>query len=67
MQHIKPKDGASGPARTKVTVSDGVYKCTALLATQLKELVDQGGIAKGAIIEVRELVGNKKLHQANKK
>jgi hypothetical protein len=60
VQHITPKDGA-GPKRTKVTVSDGLYKCTALLATQLKDLVEQGAIVKGAILEVLELVGNKKL------
>lgn len=68
MQQITPKD-INGPKRTKVTVSDGLFKCTALLATQLKELVDGGQVVKGAIVEVPELVGNKKLgnHQAGKK
>jgi hypothetical protein len=64
VQHITPKDG-TGPKRTKVTVSDGVYKCTALLATQLKDLVEQGHIVKGSILEVMELVGNKKLQATN--
>lgn len=60
VQHIKPKDGTQ-PNRTKVTVSDGVYKCTALLASQLRELVENGAISKFALLRVTELVGNKKL------
>ncbi|KAF8055656.1 RPA1A [Scenedesmus sp. PABB004] len=60
MTHITPKDGA-GPRRTKITCSDGVYKCVALLATQLREQVDSGAIQRGSVIAVRELVGNKKL------
>jgi hypothetical protein len=67
VQHIKPKDGGTGPARTKVIVSDGVYKCTALLASQLKDAVDEGKLVQWAIVNVTELVGNKKLNQANKK
>lgn len=52
-----------------MTVSDGVYKCTALLASQLKVLVDNGAISKFALLRVTELVGNKKLGPAggNKK
>jgi uncharacterized protein involved in outer membrane biogenesis len=44
-----------------MTVSDGVYKCTALLASQLKVLVDDGRISKFHLVRVTELVGNKKL------
>lgn len=68
VQHITPKDG-SGPKRAKVTVNDGMYKCTALLATQLKDLVDNGTIQRGTVLRVNELVGNKKLgnNAANKK
>lgn len=64
MQNIQPKQGGNGPQRTKVIVSDGIYKCTALLATQLMPLVDEGHIVKGAILSVNELVGNKKLSTA---
>ena len=60
VQEITPKN-ESTQRRTKVTVTDGKFKCTALLATQLKELVDSGQIARGAVIEVHELVGNKKV------
>ena len=59
LQQIQPKEGA--PTRVKLTVSDGVTKCTALLASQLRELVDRGALAVGAVIDVHELVGNKKL------
>jgi uncharacterized protein involved in outer membrane biogenesis len=68
VQNIKSKDGTQ-PQRSKVTVSDGMYKCTALLASQLKVLVDNGAISKFALLRVTELVGNKKLGPAggNKK
>jgi hypothetical protein len=45
-------------------VSDGLYKCTALLASQLKPLVDDGRISKYALLRITELVGNKKLGTA---
>eukprot|EP00877_Chromochloris_zofingiensis_P013681 jgi/Chrzof1/8567/Cz03g15270.t1 len=66
VQEIQPKDAnpAQGNKRVKITVSDGLWKCSAVLASQLKELVDTHQLVKGAIIEVIELVGNKKL-QAN--
>lgn len=60
VQNIKSKDGTQ-PQRSKMTVSDGVYKCTALLASQLKVLVDDGRISKFHLVRVTELVGNKKL------
>ena len=64
VQRVQPKgDGNAGTSRIKLTVSDGVHKCMALLATQLKELADSGQLQVGSIVEVRELVGNKKLQQ----
>lgn len=68
VQNIKPKDSTQ-PQRSKVTVSDGMYKCTALLASQLARFVEGGQIARGAVVRVTELVGNKKLGPAgsNKK
>jgi hypothetical protein len=56
VQPIVSKD-PNASRRVKITVSDGVYKGTALLATQLASLP----IAEGAIIDVSELVGNRKL------
>lgn len=63
VQNIQPKQSA-GPPRTKIIVSDGVYKCTALLASQLTPVVLDGQIVKGAILSVNDLVGNKKLGSA---
>jgi hypothetical protein len=56
-------DTGGGQSRVKLTVSDGVHKCTALLASQLKDLADSGQLQTGTIVEVRELVGNKQLQQ----
>jgi len=64
IQNIKPKD-STAPQRNKVTVSDGVYKCTALLASQLKVAVDDGRISRNCIMRVTDLVGNKKLGAAH--
>jgi hypothetical protein len=64
VQRVQPKnDTGSGQARIKLVVSDGVHKCMALLASQLKDLADNGQVQQGTIIEVRELVGNKQLQQ----
>ena len=65
VQRVQPKGdgGNAGTSRIKLVVSDGVHKCMALLATQLKELADSGQLQVGSIVEVRELVGNKKLQQ----
>lgn len=64
MQLLAPKDSnPSGAKRIKLTVSDGVHKCTALLASQLKDLVDNGSLKQGAIIKVTELVSNKQLEK----
>lgn len=64
IQNIKPKD-STAPQRNKVTVSDGVYKCTALLASQLKVAVDDGRISRHCIMRITDLVGNKKLGAAH--
>jgi hypothetical protein len=62
VQRVQPKaDSASSQPRIKLVVSDGIHKCVALLASQLKDLADSGKLQTGAIIEVRELVGNKQL------
>jgi hypothetical protein len=60
---VTPKGDAGAQSRVKLTVSDGVHKCMALLASQLKDLADSGQLQTGAIVEVRELVGNKQLQQ----
>ncbi|GBF93369.1 replication A 70 kDa DNA-binding subunit A [Raphidocelis subcapitata] len=62
VQRVQPKgEGASNQSRIKLIVSDGIHKCVALLASQLKDLADSGKLQVGAIIEVQELVGNKQL------
>lgn len=64
VQRVQPKgDTGSGQSRIKLVVSDGIHKCMALLASQLKDLADSGQLQKGTIIEVIELVGNKQLQQ----
>eukprot|EP00775_Hariotina_reticulata_P005401 gene5401-5635_t len=65
-QHIKPKE-SNATSRTKVVLSDGQYKCTALLASQLKEIVGGGQVVKGSIVRLKELVGNKRLGNGGKK
>lgn len=60
VQPIVSKD-PNASRRVKITVSDGVYKGTALLATQLARLVDDNQLTDGAIVDVSELVGNRKL------
>jgi len=64
VQPIVSKD-PSASRRVKITVSDGVYKGTALLATQLARLVDDNQLTDGAIVDVSELVGNRKLQQTS--
>eukprot|EP00878_Enallax_costatus_P012473 GHUV01013026.1.p1 GENE.GHUV01013026.1~~GHUV01013026.1.p1 ORF type:complete len:867 (+),score=301.03 GHUV01013026.1:206-2806(+) len=61
VQLLQPKQGNTNTPRTKVTVSDGIYKCIALLAGQLAPMLNQ--IVKGAILSVNELVGNKQLNK----
>jgi hypothetical protein len=64
VQKVQPKgDSGSGQSRIKLVVSDGVHKCMALLASQLKDLAESGQLQVGTIVEVRELVGNKQLQQ----
>ena len=64
VQRVTPKgDTGGGQSRIKLVVSDGVFKCMALLASQLKELADSGQLQVGTIVEVKELVGNKALQQ----
>jgi len=62
VQRVQPK-GDSGQSRIKLVVSDGVHKCMALLASQLKDLADSGQLQVGTIVAVLELVGNKQLQQ----
>lgn len=64
VQPIVSKD-PNAARRVKITVSDGVYKGTALLATQLARLVDDNQLTDGAIVDVSELVGNRKLQQTS--
>lgn len=62
--NVMPKsEGGTGQPRVKLTVSDGLHKCTALLASQLKALADSKQLQTGSIIQVTELVGNRKLQQ----
>lgn len=62
---VQPKgDAGGGQSRVKLVVSDGVHRCTALLASQLRELADSGQLQVGTVVEVKELVGNKALQQS---
>jgi hypothetical protein len=63
VQRVTPKGDTGGQSRIKLVVSDGVHKCMALLASQLKDLADSGQLQVGTIIQVHELVGNKQLQQ----
>lgn len=69
VQGITPKDGGANNSsqRFKLTVSDGIWSTHALLASQLREKVDDGTIRKGAIIQVNETVSNNRGSAGNKK
>ena len=59
VQAITPKDGATaGSQRYKLQVSDGVVSTNALLASQLRDKVDDGSVVRGTILEVTDTVCN---------
>eukprot|EP00879_Flechtneria_rotunda_P025305 GHRR01026883.1.p1 GENE.GHRR01026883.1~~GHRR01026883.1.p1 ORF type:complete len:797 (+),score=258.36 GHRR01026883.1:172-2562(+) len=70
VQALQPKEG-NNQKRGKLVISDGVYKCIALLATQLTPLLESGQLQKYSILQINEVVGNRKLGNsssaANKK
>ncbi len=60
VSQVQSKTGeSSGPRRVKCTVSDGAIKCTALLATQVSQLVDNGELKALSIVQVDDMVGGK--------
>jgi hypothetical protein len=54
--NAKSGDGKPTGKRGKLTVSDGVHKCTALLSSQNCALLTEGQLHKGAIIQLDEAV-----------